>query len=130
MVDLEARTCTSGHPQYSDVPCAHVADVIQTYRSPDGAQARLSAQDSIPFNQTLAVFRATCDGPAMPPVEIATSAPLEKAACHATLFTLVRGHPKPKPTSLLSEPSAWEINLRFPNMRMKSTLTTHVLLVS
>ena len=94
VVDLEARTCTCGHFQYDDIPCGHAVAVIQTYRNPDGAQARRSARDFVAFNLTLAAFRATYDGPAMPPVEIATLAPQENEPCHAPLFKKARGRPQ------------------------------------
>ena len=94
VVDLEARTCTCGHFQFDDIPCGHAVAVIQTYRSPDGAQARRSARDFVAFNLTLTAFRATYDGPVMPPVEIATLAPHENEPCHAPLFKKARGRPQ------------------------------------
>ena len=76
------------------IPCGHAVAVIQTYRSPDGAQARRSAPDFVAFNLTLGAFRATYDGPVLPPVEIATLASHQNEPCHAPLFKKARGRPQ------------------------------------
>ena len=56
VVDFEAHTCPCGHFQYDDILGGHAVAVIQTYRSPDGAQACRSARDFIALNLTLAAF--------------------------------------------------------------------------
>ena len=94
VVDLEARTCTCGHFQYDDILCGHAIAVIQTYRSLDGAQAHCSARDFVLYNLTLAAFRATYDGPVMPPIEIATLAPNGNEPCRAPLLKKARGRPQ------------------------------------
>ena len=94
VVDLEAHTCTCHHFQYDDIPCGHAVAVIQTYRSPEGALARRSARDFVSYNLTLAAFRATYDGPVMPPVEIATSTLHEDELCYPPLFEKARGRPQ------------------------------------
>ena len=94
VVDLEARTCTCGQYQYGDMPCGHAVAIIQNCRSPDGAQARRSNRDFVAYNLTLAAFRATHDGPIMPPVGIATLALHENEPCHAPLFKKARGRPQ------------------------------------
>ena len=87
LVDFEVRACTCDNFQYGDIPCGHADAVIQTYRSPDGAQARRSARDFVAYNLALTAFRVTYDFP----VEIATLAPHENEPCRTPLFKKARG---------------------------------------
>ena len=76
------------------MPCGHAIAVIQTYRSPDDAQARRSARDLVACNLTVATFHVTYGGPVLPPVETATLAPYENDPCRAPLFKKARGRPQ------------------------------------